>query len=323
VEKIVLDTSFLIASFELKVDIIEGIFNACDFKYELFVLNGTINELERLINSSSLSRKQAAKYALKLVQSHKIKVLKNEIEHVDDALVALNGYIIATEDSELKKRLRKKNIKILNIRQKKLVMLEWKMYYKIKVKGHVRVDPRLFAGSNEESVRASLKERFEGYISKELGVVLGIASVNKIGEGVIISGDGAAYYDTEFSILSFKPEVGEVVLGKISDITDFGAFINIGPMDGMIHVSQTMDDFVSFAKSNVLTGKESKRNLKVNDLCRARIIAVSYKDVSSPKIGLTMRQHRLGALSWVDEELKKEKKGKKEWKKFVRNVDYL
>ena len=123
-EKIVLDTSFLVAAYELKVDVIEGIFNVCDFKYELFVLDGTINELERLINSSSLSRKQAAKYALKLVQSHKIKVLKNEIEHVDDALVALNGYIIATEDSELKKRLRKKNIKILNIRQKKLVMLE-------------------------------------------------------------------------------------------------------------------------------------------------------------------------------------------------------
>ncbi len=186
------------------------------------------------------------------------------------------------------------------------------MYYKIKVKGHVRVDPKLFANSNEESVRASLKERFDGYISKELGIILGVVSVDMIGEGVIISGDGAAYYNTEFTVLSFKPEVGEVVLGKISDITDFGAFINIGPMDGMIHVSQTMDDFVSFAKSNVLSGKETKRNLKVGDMCRARIIAVSYKDVSSPKIGLTMRQHRLGALNWIDEDIKKEKKGKKE-----------
>ena len=68
----------------------------------------------------------------------------------------------------------------------------------------------------------------------------------------------------------------------------------------------------SFSKSNVLTGKETKRNLKVGDLCRARVIAVSYKDVSNPKIGLTMRQHRLGALSWIEEDMKKEKKGKKE-----------
>jgi len=119
------------------------------------------------------------------------------------------------------------------------------------------------------------------------------------------------YYNTTFQVLSFKPEVGEVVLGKISDITDFGAFLTIGPLDGMIHVSQTMDDYVSFSKSNVLTGKETKKTLKVGDHCRARVIAVSYKDPSNPKIGLTMRQHRLGALSWVEEDLKKEVKKEK------------
>ena len=185
------------------------------------------------------------------------------------------------------------------------------MYYTVKVKGHVRVDPKLFGQSIDKGIKASLQEKFEGFISKDLGIVIGVDSVDKVGEGVIISGDGAAYYDTEFSVLSFKPEIGEVVLGKISDITDFGAFMTVGPIDGMIHVSQTMDDFVSFSKSNILTGKESKKNLKVGDLCRARIIAVSYKDVSSPKVGLTMRQHRLGALSWIEEEMKKEKKGSK------------
>jgi DNA-directed RNA polymerase subunit E' len=185
------------------------------------------------------------------------------------------------------------------------------MYYKIKVKGHVRVDPKLFGSGADKAIRSSLQERFEGYISKELGVVVGVTSIENIGEGIVISGDGAVYYDTSFTVVSFKPEVGEVVLGKISDITDFGAFITLGPIDGMIHVSQTMDDFVSFAKSSVLTGKESKKNLKVGDYCRARIIAVSYKDVSNPKVGLTMRQHRLGALTWIDEDIKKEKKGKK------------
>lgn len=185
------------------------------------------------------------------------------------------------------------------------------MYYTVKVQGHVRVDPKLFSLPVEKAIKASLQEKFEGFISKDLGIVIGVNSVDSVGEGVIISGDGASYYDTTFSVLSFKPEVGEVVLGKISDITDFGAFITVGPIDGMIHVSQTMDDFVSFSKSNILTGKETKRNLKVGDLCRARIIAVSYKDISNPKVGLTMRQHRLGALSWIEEDMKKEKKGNK------------
>ena len=93
----------------------------------------------------------------------------------------------------------------------------------------------------------------------------------------------------------------------MSEITDFGAFMNIGPLDGMIHISQTMDDFVNFSKSNVLTGKESKKTLKVGDQCRARIIALSYKDTSEPKIGLTMRQPMLGALSWLEDDLKAKK----------------
>lgn len=106
----------------------------------------------------------------------------------------------------------------------------------------------------------------------------------------------------------------EVVLGKIRDIVDFGAFITLGPIDGMIHISQTMDDFVSFSKEKTLSGKESKKNLKVNDVCRARIIAVSFKDPLNPKLGLTMRQQGLGRLDWIEDE-EEAKPIKKETKK--------
>ena len=60
-----------------------------------------------------------------------------------------------------------------------------------------------------------------------------------------------------------------------------------------------MDDYVSFSKDKVLTGKESNRSLRVNDKCKARVVAVSYKDITNPKIGLTMRQDGLGRLDWV------------------------
>ncbi len=188
------------------------------------------------------------------------------------------------------------------------------MFYEIEAKGHVRVHPKYFGEPTDLAVLKSLNEQFNGFISKDLGVVLGVTQVVDVGEGTIIPGDGAAYYKTVFKVISFKPEMQEVLIGKISDITDFGAFMNLGPIDGMIHVSQAMDDYVSFRKSNILTGKQSKHTLKVGDVCRARVIAVSFKDLSNPKIGLTMRQHRLGALGWIDEDLKKEskKEGKKE-----------
>ncbi len=188
------------------------------------------------------------------------------------------------------------------------------MFYELEVRSHVRVPPTEFANDTNEAILRSLNHEYENFVSKDLGVVIGITEVISVGEGIIIPGDGAAYYDTLFKVITFVPEMNETVVGKITELSDFGAFINIGPIDGMIHISQTMNDYVSFSKSNVLTGKESKKILKIGEMCRAKIIAASYKDMSNPKIGLTMRQHRLGALKWIKEETSKEKKVKKEEK---------
>ena len=188
------------------------------------------------------------------------------------------------------------------------------MFYKVEVKDHIRVPPNLFNLPLEEAVIKRIKTKYNGFISKDLGIVVDVSGMKDIGEGVIIPGDGASYYDVSFELLTFKPEMQEVVVGKIKDIAEFGAFINIGPIDGMIHVSQTMDDFVSFSKDKTLAGKETKRTLKVNDICRARIIAVSFKDILNPKLGLTMRQQGLGKLDWIKEEAEEKAAPKKEEK---------
>ncbi|MBD3304195.1 DNA-directed RNA polymerase [Candidatus Woesearchaeota archaeon] len=183
------------------------------------------------------------------------------------------------------------------------------MFYRIELKDHIRVPPMYFNLDVKEAVLKSVKLKYNGLTNAELGFVIDIVNVTDIGEGVIIPGDGASYYETTFEIIAFKPELQEVVVGRIKDIADFGAFLTMGPVDGMIHISQTMDDFVSFAKEKVLTGRDSKKVLKVGDLCRARVIAVSFKDITNPKIGLTMRQQGLGKLEWIEEE-GKEKQAK-------------
>lgn len=180
------------------------------------------------------------------------------------------------------------------------------MFYTTKIKSFIRVPPVDFGSDLNAAVLTNLRKAYEGYISKELGIVVDVVKVNEIGKGKIIPGDGAAYHNTEFELLVLRPELNEVVMTRIRDITDFGAFMLLGPIEGMAHISQTMDDFVSFSKDKVLEGKESKRSLKVNDLCKARIVAVSYKDINNPKINLTMRQEGLGKLEWLDE--KKEPK---------------
>lgn len=178
------------------------------------------------------------------------------------------------------------------------------MFYKVELKDHIRVSPMYFGLDLKESVTKSIKLKYDGLIDADLGVVIDVIGVKEVGEGVVIAGDGAGYYETTFEVMVFRPELQEVISGRIKDIADFGAFITMGPIDGMIHVSQTMDDFVTFAKEKVLSGRDSKHALRVNDHCRARIIAVSFKDASNPKIGLTMRQQGLGKLEWIEEDKK-------------------
>ncbi len=185
------------------------------------------------------------------------------------------------------------------------------MFYKTLISDYIRVPPKQFEKDVEQAITDQIKKEYEGYISNDLGIVVDVAGIDNVGEGIIVPGDGAPFYDTTFTLLTFKPEMQEVINGKIKDITDFGAFITMGPIEGMIHVSQTMDDFVSFSKDKVLIGKDTKRSLKIGDKCKARIIAVSYKDIANPKLGLTMRQKGLGKVEWIEEEFSKEEEPKK------------
>jgi len=185
------------------------------------------------------------------------------------------------------------------------------MFYITEIEDYVRVSPELFALQVEEAVLKQLQISYKSTINKDLGSVIAVLEVLNVGEGVIIPGDGAAYYKCSYKILNYIPELQEMVYGEVSEITNFGAFMNIGAMEGMIHVSQTMDDFVSFSKSNTLIGKNSKRSLKKDDLCLARIIAISYK-AEQPKIGLTMRQPGLGKLEWISDDKRKAKVRTKE-----------
>ncbi len=184
------------------------------------------------------------------------------------------------------------------------------MFYIVEVQDYVRVEPRLFGLKTSDAVAKQLQEIYANYHDKEIGEVISIISILEVGDGIIIPGDGSAYYNSRFKLLVWKPELQELVYCTVEDVTNFGAFINLSVMKGMIHISQTMDDYVSFSSSNTLLGKDSKRVLKKKDACLARIVAISYKG-DSPKIGLTMRQPGLGKLEWIKEEKQKSTAGAK------------
>ncbi|MGH9955054.1 MAG: S1 RNA-binding domain-containing protein, partial [Nitrososphaeraceae archaeon] len=109
--------------------------------------------------------------------------------------------------------------------------------------------------------------------------------------------------------LAFYPKLQEIIEGEVVEITDFGAFVRIGPTDALLHLSQITDDYLkSDVKQGVIVANQTARSLKIGSKIRARITAVSLgKGAGMGKIGITCRQPFLGAVEWVADEIKKAK----------------
>jgi DNA-directed RNA polymerase subunit E' len=173
----------------------------------------------------------------------------------------------------------------------------------------VRIPPNRMKSSLNVTATEILKEKYESMISPELGYVIMIIDAKTNSVGKLVAGDGATYHKVSFRALTFYPKLQEIVEGEIVEITDFGAFVRIGPTDALLHLSQITDDYLkSDVKQGVIVANQSARSLKIGSKIRARVTAVSLgKGTAMGKIGITCRQPFLGAVEWIEEELKKAK----------------
>ncbi|MFW9949748.1 MAG: DNA-directed RNA polymerase [Candidatus Thorarchaeota archaeon] len=168
----------------------------------------------------------------------------------------------------------------------------------------VEIPPFLFDQPKEVSARIILREDYEGIITRDYGFIIAIVDILEMGPCIIIPGNANTFHEVMFTILSFKPMISEVVEGEVVEIVDFGSFIRLGPLDGLVHVSQICDDYISYEQvGNRFIGKETGKILEVNDQVRAKIIAVSLGTGRSGKLGLTMRQKFLGKPEWIEADI--------------------
>ncbi len=180
------------------------------------------------------------------------------------------------------------------------------MYKILTVEDTVRLPPQRFNEELDAAIISEFENAVTGRINKNIGIILAVTDVKECGEGKIIMGDGAVYYKVTLDMLVYQPMLNEVIEGSVSEIIEFGAFINFGPMDGLAHVSQITEDYMSYdQKNSMLIGKESKKALKLGDTVKARIVSVSLKPkFANSKLGLTMRQPYLGKPEWLEDEKK-------------------
>jgi DNA-directed RNA polymerase subunit E' len=184
------------------------------------------------------------------------------------------------------------------------------MYHRLLLEDKVRVPPQRLGDKLEKVILDVLQEQLEGSIDKEIGIFICVTKVLNVGEGELVPGDGGVYYDVKFEAMVLRLALQEVIEGMVVETTSFGAFISLGPIDAMLHVSQISDEYINYDEKNArLICQESKRYIGVGDVVRVRVVTLSLneREPRDSKIGLTMRQAGLGTALWLEEEIAKEK----------------
>ncbi|NPA96551.1 MAG: DNA-directed RNA polymerase [Crenarchaeota archaeon] len=177
------------------------------------------------------------------------------------------------------------------------------MFRVYKLRGVVRIDPSELDKGLETAALSELKKKFEGMYSRDLGLIIALRNLKVSPEGYIVMGDGATYHEVEFEVLAYVPMINEVIEATVENVAKHGAHIRVGPIDGLIHISQIADEEAFFDPvRGAIVLRQSKRVLMKGDKVRARVTSVSGASAQRlPRMSLTMRQPYLGKIEWIKE----------------------
>ena len=181
-----------------------------------------------------------------------------------------------------------------------------RLYLEVTNEDTIRIPPEYLrkGASFTDHIDRLAARSFEGTFDDQNRLIVVTYDHETIGRGRIIHGDGAIYQPIRFKAILFEVGDAEVVEGAVSEVNEFGAFVRIGPLEALLHVSQIMEDRVHVnIGAQRIEGQTTGMSLGETTTVRARIVqaALNNADPRSSKIGLTCKQPGLGALEWLEE----------------------
>ena len=126
--KVILDSNFLFIPSQFHLNIFEELANLLNQRFEPILLSSTQKELQGLAESNSPKKQKQAQLALRLAEKCRVvRVEKGLREAYDDVIVRVAAEWkspVATNDRELRRRLRNLGVPVIFLRQKQRLELE-------------------------------------------------------------------------------------------------------------------------------------------------------------------------------------------------------
>ncbi|MCX2809104.1 30S ribosomal protein S1 [Bacillus sp. ChL18] len=159
------------------------------------------------------------------------------------------------------------------------------------VKGGLVVDIGVRGFIPASLVEAHFVEDFTDYKGKNLSLI--VVELDRDKNRVILSHRAVVEKEQTAKKHDFLQtlEVGSVLEGKVQRLTDFGAFVDIGGIDGLVHISQLSHSHVEKPSDVVEEGQDVK----------VKVLSV---DRDNERISLSIKETLPGPWSQVGEKVK-------------------
>lgn len=243
-------------------DVVKGIVTKVEDKHvDVEIINVKQSGIIPISELSSLHVEKASD-VVKVDDELDLKVTKVE----DDALILSKRAVDADRAWEdLEKKFETKEV--------------FEAEVKDVVKGGLVVDIGVRGFIPASLVEAHFVEDFTDYKGKTLSLL--VVELDRDKNRVILSHRAVVESEqaNKKQELLQSLEVGSVLDGKVQRLTDFGAFVDIGGIDGLVHISQLSHSHVEKPSDVVEEGQEVKVKVKVLSVDRDNErISLSIKD---------------------------------------------
>lgn len=91
------------------------------------------------------------------------------------------------------------------------------MFLITRLEDNVRVLPAELGQTTLEAVRGRLESSYIDHVIKDVGLAVTIYEVESVEGGFIYHSDGAAHFTVQFSLVIFKPLLGEILVGTVKN----------------------------------------------------------------------------------------------------------
>ena len=155
----------------------------------------------------------------------------------------------------------------------------------------VPIPPHAFGIPIEEALTNELSKKYANKVIKNLGLIVAVWDLLEIKEGKLKPGEGSAFVETRFRCVVWKPFVGEVLTGWVSDCTSEGIRVRMNFFDDIFIPKNYLYENCDFRETEKawvwLPEEGTELFIDINEKIRFRIEEEFFTDIK-PKEELSV-----------------------------------